>query len=632
MRRALLVIITLSCLAHDTTSSHLRHTPAFSKSDSLYKNLFRSTDTRTTSPSNVATTANPNHPKVQSIPIELPSIPAIPRFSKAAKTTLTPEEQDIPACVECEKQKLANLKAPALPVGPYFSNKNPVFSSKWGTHGHWKWLHHAGDGDIHHSGLLKRGVKVSRGKNYGTAGSYEKNMWTVKASMIIMSDDVPNIIRLSPLIAANTDVDRKYVSIRAVYRDNSGNVGGADGITSYTGPSVVSYDAPSDVQSDLRTAATGTGTPTATQKMIGKAEEGVVADSEMTAATASAATASAATASAAPTATQKMIGKVVEGAVDNAKNEINGLIPKIEGEIENQEKDLNIKLTKAEMGLVGDATASAAPTVSTAQKMIGTVVERAVDNAKGEINKLIPQIEGEIESQEKDLEKQLQKAEEGLAAKDQDQHPDPEKEIESLGKTLDNLSNEVTQNTTTSPTTSLVEQYSREIVLSSIDKCVALEDSPGSVSKGKRYRSTKSSWIIERYEILKKTIIAASPFGPMLEPMFGGCTLNSIIQYAGFVLLPPCNKQCVPRKASKDSCVKFNERKCLTPKTIQDLKPQAAMAQSKYRHKYCNVTVYYFFNFPLVFDLDNVCLIPFYSQLFRVIRSTSTGYGYSDVV
>merc|ERR1711865_1115332 len=48
------------------------------------------------------------------------------------------------------------------------------------------------------------------------------------------------------------------------------------------------------------------------------------------------------------TGTQKMMGNIVEGAVDKAKGEIGGLMPQIEEEIENQEEEMEDKLNTAE--------------------------------------------------------------------------------------------------------------------------------------------------------------------------------------------------------------------------------------------------------------------------------------------
>jgi hypothetical protein len=122
------------------------------------------------------------------------------------------------------------------------------------------------------------------------------------------------------------------------------------------------------------------------------------------------------------TGTQQMMGTVVEAAVDQAKGEIGGLIPQIEGEIVKQEEDLSGKLTKAETALTGNSdktmqsSATAAPIqpLTGTQKIMGTVVEAAVDQAKGEIGGLIPQIEGEIVKQEEDLSGKLKRAQNAL--------------------------------------------------------------------------------------------------------------------------------------------------------------------------------------------------------------------------
>jgi hypothetical protein len=122
------------------------------------------------------------------------------------------------------------------------------------------------------------------------------------------------------------------------------------------------------------------------------------------------------------TGTQQIMGTVVEAAVDQAKGEIGGLIPQIEGEIVKQEEDLSGKLTKAETALTGNSdktmqsSATAAPIqpLTGTQKIMGTVVEGAVDQAKGEIGGLIPQIEGEIVKQEEDLSGKLKRAQNAL--------------------------------------------------------------------------------------------------------------------------------------------------------------------------------------------------------------------------
>lgn len=121
---------------------------------------------------------------------------------------------------------------------------------------------------------------------------------------------------------------------------------------------------------------------------------------------------------------QKMMGTVVEGAVDKAKGEIGSLMPKIEEKIVEQENIMEGQLSKAEEGLVGKENKTAAPVIPTAtavaggptsaQQMMGTVVEGAVDKAKGEIGSLIPKIENKILEQENEMEGKLRKAEEEL--------------------------------------------------------------------------------------------------------------------------------------------------------------------------------------------------------------------------
>ena len=571
----------LCALATTTLSINLRHQPTFSKNDPIYQNLFASSD----SSSSTAAVPTDHPPKVaiKSIPIELPALPPLTRFVHTQKTTLTPAEKKIPACVECENQKNKVPDAP-LPVGPYFGNHNAVFSPKWGTHGHWKWLHHATAGDISRAGSLKRGETFDRGENYGVADRYEKNMWSVQASMTLVSDKVPDIVRLSASIAANTDVDRKYVSIRGVYRDNSGNAGASNApeVFTYSGPTV------GDHASTGVSAATGTASDAA----------------DATAATALAITASAATASA-----DAMIASNPTGAASNQ-----GKVMPQEAPEEAQNEQVNMgSATGSAIGSatgsatgIASATDSTAPTLSPAQVMMGSVVEKAVDNAKGEIDRIMPQIEGEIENQEKELEKKLNQAEESLVAKDADQHPDPEKEIESLGKSLDALSNEVTPTNSGATATLLLEQQrnllrkldAKSSTLPVVNKCVVLNNPPGTKKdrEGDRYRSTASSWVIENYLTIEKTITSATPFGPILEPMLGGCSLSSIIEQAALVLFPPCDDQCVPMKASKDSCSTFKERKCLTSETLAALKPQAAMAQSKVLTR--PIVLFAFFNVP----------------------------------
>jgi len=113
--------------------------------------------------------------------------------------------------------------------------------------------------------------------------------------------------------------------------------------------------------------------------------------------------------------TQKMMGSVVEGAVDSAKGEIGSLVPKIESEILKQEDSLAGQLGKAEESLVGKADKNLSSTVNEGtQRMMGSVVEGAVDSAKGEIGKLVPTIEREILKQEEVLDGQLEKAEKSL--------------------------------------------------------------------------------------------------------------------------------------------------------------------------------------------------------------------------
>ena len=116
------------------------------------------------------------------------------------------------------------------------------------------------------------------------------------------------------------------------------------------------------------------------------------------------------------TGTQKMMGNIVEGAVDKAKGEIGGLMPQIEEEIENQEKSMAGKLSKAELALTGSSDKNLTPKLELTgtQKMMGTVVEGAVDKAKGEIGSLIPKIEIEIVKQEEEMEDKLNTAEKSL--------------------------------------------------------------------------------------------------------------------------------------------------------------------------------------------------------------------------
>ena len=127
--------------------------------------------------------------------------------------------------------------------------------------------------------------------------------------------------------------------------------------------------------------------------------------------------------------TQHMMATIVEGAVDSAKGEIGSMIPKIENELIKQEDSLAGKLSKAEMSLVGASdenklTTSAASTgegeLTGTQRMMSTVVEGAVDKAKGQIGSLVPNIEREILKQESELETKLGRAEASLTGeKDQ---------------------------------------------------------------------------------------------------------------------------------------------------------------------------------------------------------------------
>ena len=140
-----------------------------------------------------------------------------------------------------------------------------------------------------------------------------------------------------------------------------------------------------------------------------------------------------------PTSAQKMMGTVVESAVDKAKGEIDTLIPKIEDKVLEQEKTMQGQLSQAEEGLVGkadvvleekdvDTAGSNDPT--SAQKMMGTVVESAVDKAKGQIDSLMPSIENEIVKQEKSLETKLKKAEKSMVEGDEG-NDDDETSLES---------------------------------------------------------------------------------------------------------------------------------------------------------------------------------------------------------
>jgi hypothetical protein len=113
---------------------------------------------------------------------------------------------------------------------------------------------------------------------------------------------------------------------------------------------------------------------------------------------------------------QQMIGGMVEGAVDNAKGEIGSLMPKIEEKIIEQEEKMEGQLSKAEEGLVGESNnqTDSVPRLSATQKMMGGMVEGAVNKAKGEIGSLMPKIEEKIIEQEEKMEGQLSRAEEGL--------------------------------------------------------------------------------------------------------------------------------------------------------------------------------------------------------------------------
>ena len=552
--------ISLLLLTQQTQSINLRRGDVFSKSDNVYSNLFAAND---------ATVI------FQSQESELPHLTSPPRFkntppSSAASQDLiagansigipaAPSTATIPACIECENEKAKLNLNPALPVGPYFSNKNAVFNPKWGSHGHWKWLHHAGDGDLHHTTLLKTGHTIERADNYGQADPYEKNMWNVKATMTLMAEDVPDIVSLSAAIAAIANVDRRYVSIRSVHRDMSGGID-----SGVSGPQVVDYN--TEVETSTSTA-TGSidATDTATEAIVK-----VAADTATTAETATMAeTATTATGSA--------------GTVDPSEtlSEVKPVIEKVET-IETIEK-------------VSDVTSHLSP----AQKMIGGVVETAVDAAKNDIGSLMPKIEGEIEKQEKDLEEKLEKAEQSLT-KDQTVHENPEQEIATIGESLDNLQREVGNNVTNPsdgmPTTSLVEErvLQTTAVAPIVGQCVALENVPGCKGIGKQYRASASPFVNDKYETFKLTVTAASPFGPILEPAMGGCSLPSILEHACLVLFPPCDATCTPRKASIMSCVDFNDRKCLTEKVIAGLRPQAAMAQGMFLIYLCSLISYSF--------------------------------------
>jgi hypothetical protein len=136
---------------------------------------------------------------------------------------------------------------------------------------------------------------------------------------------------------------------------------------------------------------------------------------------------------------QQVIGGMVEDQVDKAKGEIDTLIPKIEDKVLEQEKTMQGQLSQAEEGLVGkadvvleekdvDTAGSNDPT--SAQKMMGTVVESAVDKAKGQIDSLMPSIENEIVKQEKSLETKLKKAEKSMVEGDEG-NDDDEPSLES---------------------------------------------------------------------------------------------------------------------------------------------------------------------------------------------------------
>ena len=136
---------------------------------------------------------------------------------------------------------------------------------------------------------------------------------------------------------------------------------------------------------------------------------------------------------------QQVIGGMVEDQVDKAKGEIDTLIPKIEDKVLEQEKTMQGQLSQAEEGLVGkadvvleekdvDTAGSNDPT--SAQKMMGTVVESAVDKAKGQIDSLMPSIENEIVKQEKSLETKLKKAEKSMVEGDEG-NDDDETSLES---------------------------------------------------------------------------------------------------------------------------------------------------------------------------------------------------------
>ena len=153
------------------------------------------------------------------------------------------------------------------------------------------------------------------------------------------------------------------------------------------------------------------------------------------------------------TGTQKMMGSVVESAVNKAKGEIDGLIPKIEHEVVKQEEEMQGQLEKAEQSLVGETESEKEEKVenekiisksqpegpTSAQVMMGSVVESAVDKAKGQIGGLIPQIENEIVKQEKEMENQLEKAEVALTTEQNGTKVAPEDIIQLENVNEDNV-------------------------------------------------------------------------------------------------------------------------------------------------------------------------------------------------
>tara|TARA_B100000795_G_C22788508_1_gene435786 strand:- start:329 stop:1363 length:1035 start_codon:yes stop_codon:yes gene_type:complete len=156
------------------------------------------------------------------------------------------------------------------------------------------------------------------------------------------------------------------------------------------------------------------------------------------------------------TGTQKMMGSVVESAVNKAKGEIDGLIPKIEHEVVKQEEEMQGQLEKAEQSLVGETESeneekeekvenekiiskSQPEGPTSAQVMMGSVVESAVDKAKGQIGGLIPQIENEIVKQEKEMENQLEKAEVALTTEQNGTKVAPEDIIQLENVNEDNV-------------------------------------------------------------------------------------------------------------------------------------------------------------------------------------------------